>query len=534
VQKVPPHLHCGWPVSPATFAALRFQACNVTIEIPNYTLLRRLGEGAMAEVWLAEHQRNGRKAAIKVLNPSALGVQDAEALFLREGQVLASFDHPNIVKIYDNNRVGDVAFIIMEHLSGGTLQERMQRGSIKVGEALGLVVQIAGALEAAHKQNVIHRDLKPANVMLRDEITPVLTDFGAVRMLDRSTIYGRDGGIIGTPTYMSPEQITGKPLTGSSDLYALGIMFHELLTGSLPFPGGSIQEVASQHLYAEVPQLPESLLVLQPVLEQLLAKQPEWRYPSAAQFIDALRGTFLSSETLRHQVGFSGTSMAWSSQLRALGFIMDAAQKADVRRAQGEFLHAHTSPQPVPIAQKPKPRPEQNEAGPSREAPTKSSRVGLWLGLVAVTAALAGGAYWQWMPERTAIAALGPQAAPSTVVASTVIAARERYLGAAQLLQKLGEQEKREVQTGLSAALSMAKQGELAFDAGQLDEALAAYGQAAERLRAEGSALLDALEQEYSRAAQASLSGGRLAEAKQRLARAKQVRSQREAWSTTE
>jgi len=508
----------------------------VTIEIPNYTLLRRLGEGAMAEVWLAEHQRNGRKAAIKVLKPSALSDQDAETLFLREGQVLASFDHANIVKIYDNNRVGDVAFIIMEHLSGGTLQERMQRGPIKVAEALGLVAQIAGALETAHKQNVIHRDLKPANVMLRDETTPVLTDFGAVRMLDRSTIYGRDGGIIGTPTYMSPEQITGKPLTGSSDLYALGIMFYELLTGSLPFPGGSIQEVASQHLFAEVPQLPEPLLVLQPVLEQLLAKKSEWRYPSAALFIDALRGTFLSSETLRHQVGFSGTSMAWSSQLRALGFSLDTMQKVEVRSAQGEFLQAHTSPQPVPIAQKPEPPRAQADAGASRKVPAKSSRFGLWLGLVAVTAALAGGAYWQGMSEPGAVTEPGvtepaPQAAPSTVVASAVIAARERYLGAAALFQKLGEQEKRDVQTGLSAALSLAKQGELAFDEGRLDDALAAYGRAAERLRAEGSALLDALEQEYSRAAQASLSGGRLAEAKQHLARAKQIRGQREAWA---
>ena len=213
--------------------------------------------------------------------------------------MLASFDHKNIVKIYDNCRIGDLAFIIMELLPGGTLLERMQRGPIRIDEALGLITQIAGALDAAHKLQVIHRDLKPANVMLRDATTPVLTDFGAVRMLDRSTIYGRDGGVIGTPIYMSPEQITGQPLSGSSDLYALGILFHELLTGRLPFSGGSIQEIATQHLMAPIPELPFALAMLQPVLEKLLAKKAADRYAGAQEFIDALRHVFLSDEALR-------------------------------------------------------------------------------------------------------------------------------------------------------------------------------------------------------------------------------------------
>lgn len=367
----------------------------MTVEIPNYTLVSRLGEGAMAEVWLGEHRRNGRKAAIKVLKPAALADESFEKLFLREGQVLAGFDHPNIVRIYDNDRIGDTAYLVMEHLAGGTLSERMRRAPITIGETLGLVVQIASALEAAHRQQVIHRDLKPANIMLRDETTPVLTDFGAARLLDRSTIYGKDGMIVGTPVYMSPEQVSGQTLSGSSDLYALGVIFFELLTGARPFPGTSFPEIAAQHLYAPIPQLPASVAMLQPVLDRLLAKKPEDRYPSAQAFIDALREVFIHDEALRQQVGFAATSMAWSSQLRALGFALDGEQKNQVRQAQGDYLRAAASgageiaTQPAqPVA----PRP----AAATLPAPLAPSRAPRWIALALALATAAGGAGW-WL-----------------------------------------------------------------------------------------------------------------------------------------
>lgn len=311
----------------------------MAVDIPSYHLLNQLGEGAMAEVWLAEHKRNGRKAAIKILKPSATAENDFEKLFLREGQVLAGFDHPNIVKIYDNDRVGDLAFLVMEYLPGGTLLDRMRRAPISIGEAIGLIAQVASGLDAAHRQQVIHRDLKPANIMLRDETTPVLTDFGAVRVLDRSTIYGKEGLIVGTPIYMSPEQISGQTLSGSSDLYALGVIFYELLTGERPFPGMSVAEIASNHLYAPIPSLAPAIAMLQPVIDRLLAKKAADRYASAQAFVDELRALFIHDEALRLQVGYSGTSMAWSSQLRALGFVLDAEQKNEVRRAQGDYLN---------------------------------------------------------------------------------------------------------------------------------------------------------------------------------------------------
>jgi serine/threonine-protein kinase PpkA len=176
----------------------------MTREIGNNVLISKLGEGGMAEVWLGEHKRNRRKAAIKILKLGSVPDEDFERVFLREAQVLAGLDHPNIVRIYDNDRIGDEAYLAMELLSGGTLQQRMRRGPICVGEAISLVVQIASALKVAHAQQLIHRDLKPANVMFRADAVPVLTDFGAVRVLDQSTIFGRDGGVIGTPQHMSP------------------------------------------------------------------------------------------------------------------------------------------------------------------------------------------------------------------------------------------------------------------------------------------------------------------------------------------
>ncbi len=346
------------------------------MEIPNYVLLKKIGEGAMAEVYLAEHKRNRRRAAIKVLKISSqVSATDAEALFLREGEVLASFSDRNIVAIYDNDKVGDIAYLAMEFLTGGTLLERMQRGPIQVGEAIGFIVQVATALNTAHAAGVIHRDLKPANIMLRDETTPVLTDFGAARLLDKSTIYGKDGSIIGTPYYMSPEQIQGLDLDGRSDEYALGVLFYELLTGKLPFGGQTAQEVGMQHLFAPIPTLPASLAMLQPVLTKMLAKSRDDRYASTLDVVDALRRSFLSDDALRLQVNFDPNS-AWSSQLRALGFLLDTSARNEIRIAQGQALQnppPPTAPQPPVGPPRMATPPAQPPAAPAAPPPVRAA-----------------------------------------------------------------------------------------------------------------------------------------------------------------
>jgi hypothetical protein len=516
-------------------------------EIPNYRLLKRLGEGAMAEVWLGEHKRNERKAAIKILKPAALSDADAERLFLREGQVLAGFRDDNIVAIYDNDRIGDFAYIVMELLPGGTLLERMQRGPISVGEAIGLIVQIAKALGTAHRAQVIHRDLKPANIMLRDETTPVLTDFGAVRMLDRSTIYGKDGGVIGTPIYMSPEQITGQPLDGRSDLYALGVLFHELLTGRLPFPGGSVSEIATQHLFAPIPRLPEELAVLQPILNRLLAKQSDDRYPSAQEFIDALRNCFLNEVALRRQVGFSGTGAAWSSQLRALGFVLDTQQKSAVRVAQGEYLNA-TTPTPPRVVEPPVERPVVAPTPPVPPAPAVAttsasipvtqtkSRHGWTITVVVVAVGVGMGMVLAWDKYGAA-----PGATPAPIAATP--AQKQRSADAeAAFKREYDEFEKFAQSEGVmkpvdpvygqdpgeepvAGVFTLYTAGSVARNQGDFATAESQFNAARTELKGVRTRLIDDRIAELAKAAEQALTQGKLKDADAYLAHAKALRA---------
>ena len=269
----------------------------IPYEIPGYLLLSKLSgshESSLTEVWLAEHQMHARKVAIKIFKP--FGNINSKK-FVREGHVLASFDHPNIMRVYEVACVGNLTYLVMEYLLGGTLLQRMGSGTV-LGEALGLTVQIAAGLEAAHQQQVVHRDLRPDNIMLRNDTTPVLTNFREQdRGGDRDWDPDWDLDVVhGHNAYMmSPEQVTGEALDGRSDLYALGILFFELLTGQPPFRGRSFRELVLQHLQEPLPQLPVELAVLQPVLDQLLAKQKEDRYPTAQAFIDALRLCFAAS-----------------------------------------------------------------------------------------------------------------------------------------------------------------------------------------------------------------------------------------------
>lgn len=511
-------------------------ATALSFEIPNYRLLKKLGEGAMAEVWLAEHKRNDRKAAIKVLKPSALNDADAEGLFLREGQVLAGFSNRNIVAIYDNDRIGDLAYLVMEFLPGGTLLERMHRGPISVGEVVGLVVQVASALGAAHRSGIVHRDLKPANIMLRDETTPVLTDFGAVRVLDRSTIYGKNGGVIGTPVYMSPEQITGQPLDGRSDLYALGILFHELLTGALPYPGSSINEIVVQHLQARIPQLPEDVAMLQPILERLLAKQADQRFADAEEFIEALRNCFIHEAALRRQIGFAATSKAWSSQLRALGFVLDTKQKVEVRVAQGEHLQTAG---PAPAARDVQ-RPVEPSAPPSSATPASAmhsspravqlldSKHGWLIGAAAVLLLMVGlVAAWPKSSGTQSTAVLSPPA-PTPVVDDALVQrsaqAETAFDTERARLKDLATKESVDLSKYLQTVDHAAAAAREAMGAGDFAVAERQFNTARVELKGARKHLIDDLVATLAEAAEAAMTQGKLTEAEGLLTRAKSLR----------
>ena len=303
-------------------------------QIPGYELLRELGAGGMATVYLANQTSLDRKVAIKVLRVTSRDVgtegERTEKRFLREGRMLARLSHKNVCGIYDIAKVGNLAYIAMEFIEGGTLGDRLRSG-MTAGDAISVIVQLAGALSAAHAIGIVHRDLKPANVMMRGKV-PVLTDFGIARDLssDRTEITGDN--ILGTPNYMSPEQISGKPIDGRSDVYSLGAMLFELLTGRQPYQGDSPIAVCMQHLQAPIPELPQQFAELQPIIDGMMAKDRDDRFADMASVVVALRAALIDSETLRAALKFD-TELPWSEQLRELGFSFDGPGADTLREA---------------------------------------------------------------------------------------------------------------------------------------------------------------------------------------------------------
>lgn len=289
------------------------------IKISGYEVLRQLGSGGMANVYLAVQRSLDRRVALKVMRRDIADLERFEQRFLVEGRTMAMIPHRNIVAVYDIVKGADSTYIAMEYLDGGSLSDRMNAG-LSLGAAISIIVQVAQALQFAHERDVVHRDLKPANIMFRDAQTPVLTDFGiARRKHPNSPRLTESGMLVGTPTYMSPEQINDLDIDGRSDLYSLGILLHELLTGSPPFTGETPIAVLTAHLTAAPKRLPPELSDFQSVMDRLLAKNRDDRYASLREFCRALRETVINSKVLWTRLQ-SDLDDSLSDQLRALGF----------------------------------------------------------------------------------------------------------------------------------------------------------------------------------------------------------------------
>lgn len=257
-------------------------------QIPGYRIERILGKGATATVYLAIQESLDRRVALKILSAQLVKDPAFNKRFIKEGKTVARLAHPHIVTVYDTGSHQTVFYIAMEYLECGSLKERIKAG-LTPEAALQVLRQIAQALGYAHRQHCIHRDLKPANILFRDAETAVLSDFGIAKNLEDKTQLTAAGWRIGTPNYMSPEQAMGKPVDARSDLYSLGILFYEMLTGTRPYKGADAFETALLHVKAPVPILPEPLKHFQPVLDRLLAKDPSTRFASAEELIQALQ-----------------------------------------------------------------------------------------------------------------------------------------------------------------------------------------------------------------------------------------------------
>ena len=258
------------------------------IEVPGYTIVRKIGEGGMATVYLAIQQSLGRQVALKVIKAAQVNDTHFSDRFLKEGRIIAQFQHPQIITIYDFGSHGPHSYFSMEFLPEGTLAQHIERG-LSPERALEIIKSVSGALAYAHRRGVIHRDIKPQNILFRQDGTAVLSDFGIAKIVDADdTQLTAPGLAIGSPVYMSPEQITGKPLDSRSDLYSLGIVFYEMLVREPPYRADDVISIAMMHCTQPLPRLPDGLGRFQPVLQKLLAKTPAERFETADQLIDAL------------------------------------------------------------------------------------------------------------------------------------------------------------------------------------------------------------------------------------------------------
>ncbi|HPF72189.1 MAG: serine/threonine protein kinase [Rhodanobacteraceae bacterium] len=332
---------------------------SVDIDIPGYRILRPLGEGGMASVFLAVQESLDREVALKVMAPALSANAEFAERFLQEGQITAKLSHPNLVTIYDIGSHGSIYYLAAEYIPGGTLRQRIDAGKLTVAQALDVAVDIARGLDYAHSKGIVHRDVKPGNVLFRSDGTAVLADFGIAKAIGATGGMTVAGSSIGTPDYMSPEQAQGGPLLdGRSDLYSLGAVLFEMLSGKQPYESSDPFTVALMHVTQPIPELPERTAWLQPLVDSLMAKSPEARVSNGEQFI------------------------------RQMEQLLAAAPEAS-------NLHVDTEPR----------RRQSRFSQPDRHQATRasgagsSSRRGLWLVLAAVLLAAGAGFGWYFLRD---------------------------------------------------------------------------------------------------------------------------------------
>jgi serine/threonine protein kinase len=275
------------------------------LTLNHFTLLERLGSGGMGEVYLAQDRQLGRKVALKLLPPQALQNDVSLRRFAREARAASALNHPNIVQVYEIGHDGERHYIAAEYVAGQTLRARLQAAAkepLPLEETLAITEQVAAALVAAHAAGIIHRDIKPENLMLRPDGVVKVLDFGIAKLIDRADtgevvsqaghLSTEHGLVMGTPGYMSPEQARGHSVTENTDLFGLGVILYEMLTGQLPFQGATKADFIARLLTAEPPDLqrqrPDLPGAYAMMLQRLLAKDPQERFTQATEVAAAL------------------------------------------------------------------------------------------------------------------------------------------------------------------------------------------------------------------------------------------------------
>ena len=292
--------HIAPPAAPAAPPVEHAPAPAPTTQrrIGKYIVQRELGRGGMGAVYLAEQPGLGREVAIKELILSAVADPVALKRFMQEAQVMARTSHPNLVQVHDLEQIGDANYIVLEFVRGKSLRDSLNQGVLPLPQTFAIMHGVLQALDYAHKRAIVHRDMKPENVLLSDEGDVKVADFGIARLMDDSgagSTATKTGTTVGTPQYMSPEQVASSKVDGRSDLYSAGIMFYELVVGQPPFTASDADgpfTLMAKHVQA--PPKPPSVhrpgldMSLEEVILKSLSKRPEERYQTGQEFDDAM------------------------------------------------------------------------------------------------------------------------------------------------------------------------------------------------------------------------------------------------------
>ncbi len=256
--------------------------------IRGFRFVSQLAENPVSSVYLAESERTGEQVVLKVLHQPPDSGSGAKTFdrFLREYQIAAAIEHPNVARVHDFGAGDDHAFIAMEYFPLGDLRARIKTG-IEPRQALTFLRQMAEALKVLHEAGVLHRDLKPGNVMLRDEWSVALIDYGLSKQLALDADITGSGEIFGTPYYMSPEQGHGRDTDARSDIYSLGVIYYEMLMRRKPYVAGTPMQVIYKHANSPLPELPAEFKRFEGLLYNCIAKEPQRRFAGAEQLVDA-------------------------------------------------------------------------------------------------------------------------------------------------------------------------------------------------------------------------------------------------------